>query len=101
VYAAVTSATRLRDEGWAEEAEMVGETFVTWLREIEGFEGFLMLTDPDAHLVQVIALWDSKETAERHREARGRLRERISDTAGVELHETVGYEVPFAFFNPK
>ena len=101
MYAAITRATRTRDEGMADEAVMVGETMVQWLRDIEGFEGFegfLMLTDEETHEVQVIALWDTRETAEKHREARGRLRVRISETAGVELHETVGFDVPYSYF---
>jgi heme-degrading monooxygenase HmoA len=99
VYAAITRATRATGGNMAEEAVMVGETMVTWLRDVEGFEGFLMLTDEDSGAVQVIALWESREIAEHHRAARARLRERISATAGVELGETVGFDVPYAFFN--
>jgi heme-degrading monooxygenase HmoA len=98
VYAAITRATRATSENMAEEAVMVGETMVTWLRDVEGFEAFLMLTDEETGAVQVIALWESKEIAEHHRAARARLRERISETAGVELGETVGFDVPYAFF---
>ena len=98
MYAAVTRATRPTRENMAEEAVMVGETMVTWLRDVEGFEGFLMLTDEETGSVQVIALWESKDVAEHHRVARARLRERISATAGVEVEETVGFDVPYAFF---
>jgi heme-degrading monooxygenase HmoA len=99
VYAAITSATRPARENMAEEAVMVGETMVTWLRDVEGFEGFLMLTDEETGAVQVIALWESKEVAEHHRVARARLRELISETVGVTLGETVGFDVPYSFFN--
>jgi heme-degrading monooxygenase HmoA len=98
VFAAVTVSTRERSEDTAEEAVMVGETMVSWLAEIEGFEGFFMLTNDETHEVRVIALWDSAETAMKHREARGRLRERVSATVEVELGETTGFDVPFAWF---
>jgi heme-degrading monooxygenase HmoA len=99
VYAAITRATRPTSGSMAEEAVMVGETMVSWLRGVEGFEGFLMLTDEETGTVQVIALWESREVAEHHRVARARLRERISETVGVELGETVGFDVPYSFFN--
>lgn len=97
-FAAVTQATRKLDTDMANEAVMVGEAMVQWLSEIDGFQGFLLLTDDKSRAVQVIALWDRAETAERHRAARGRLRERISATAGVELGGTAGYDVPYAWF---
>ena len=39
MYAAITRATRAAGGNMAEEAVMVGETMVTWLRDVEGFEG--------------------------------------------------------------
>ena len=98
MYASITRATRPTRENMAEEGVMVGETMVTWLRDVEGFEGFLLLTDEETGGVQVIALWESREIAEHHRAARARLRERISETAGVELGETVGFDVPYSWF---
>jgi heme-degrading monooxygenase HmoA len=96
MYAAVTRATGANLDDLAEVSVMVGETMVSWLGEIEGFRGMLMLTD-EAGTVQVIALWESREIAERHREGRRTLRERVSATVDVELGETVGWDVPFAF----
>jgi heme-degrading monooxygenase HmoA len=96
MYAAVTRATGANVEDMAEVAVMVGETMVTWLRDIEGFKGMLMLTD-DEGTVQVIALWENEQVAERHREARRTLRERVSATVEVHLEETVGWDVPFSF----
>ena len=60
---------------------MVAETMVAWLRDVEGFEGCLMLDRRgDEARSQVIALFESQEIAEHHRAARARLRERISAT---------------------
>jgi heme-degrading monooxygenase HmoA len=98
VFAAVTTSTRIRTDEMGDEGLMVVEAMVSWLAEIEGFEGFFMLTNEETREVRVIALWDSPETAAKHREARGRLRERVSATADVELGETTGFDVPFAWF---
>ena len=65
--------------------------------EVDGFRGLLMMTDEATGTVQVIALWDDAETAQRHRAARARLRERVSATVDVELQETVGWDVPYTY----
>lgn len=44
----------------------------------------------------MIALWESEEVAEHHREARLRLRDRVTSTVGAEVLETVPYAVTFA-----
>ena len=95
MYASVTT-TRGSTENMAEIAEMVGETMITWLRDIEGFGGLLMLSNEETGTTQVIALWESEEIAEQHREARMRLRDRVTATVDVEVVDTVPYEVTFA-----
>jgi hypothetical protein len=95
VYASMTT-TRGSVENATEVAEMVGETMVEWLRDIEGFGGLLMLNNEDTGTTHVIALWESEEIAERHRAARMRLRDKVTATVGVEVLETVPYEVTFA-----
>jgi hypothetical protein len=97
VYAAVTRATGAKPEEMAEISVMVGETLVSWLREVEGFEGLLMLNDAATGTVQAVALWESEQAAERHRAARARLRERVSATVDVQLEETTGWEVPYVY----
>jgi hypothetical protein len=97
VYASVTLTTG-PNEDMAELAVMAGETMVEWLRQIDGFEGMLILTDDASGTTRVISLWASREVAERHREARMRLRDRITTTVDVRVEETVYYDVPFAWF---
>ncbi len=95
MYASMTT-TRGSVENAVEVAEMVGETMVEWLRDTEGFGGLLMLSNEDTGTTHVIALWESEEIAERHRAARMRLRDKVTATVGVEVLETVPYEVTFA-----
>ena len=97
MYAAVTRATGANPDDMAEIAVMVGETMAAWLAEIDGFRGLLMLTDEGTGTVQVVALWDTKEIAERHRAARTRLRDRVSATVEVEVQETAGWDVPYTY----
>jgi len=97
VYAAVTRASGANPDDMAEVAVMVGETMAAWLSEIEGFKGLMMMTNEETRTVQVIALWESKEIADRHRAARTRLRDRVSATVDVQVEETVGFDVPYTF----
>ena len=38
-------------------ATMAGETMVEWLRELEGFEGLLMLSNDETGITHVISFW--------------------------------------------
>ena len=96
MYATMTTTHGTTTEDNAAVAEMVGETMVEWLRDIEGFGGLLMLNNAESGVTQVIALWESEELAERHHEARMRLRDRVTATVEVEVVETVPYDVTFA-----
>lgn len=75
-------------------ATVVAEEMLRWLREIEGFEGLLMLSRPGSTLG--LTFWQSRETAERHRQARMAFLERMTSVADVEVEEVLDYEVTFA-----
>jgi hypothetical protein len=97
VYAAVTRSTGADTSEMAELAVMVGETMVSWLTDIEGFKGLLMLTDKSTGTVDTIALWENERIAERHQLARANLRARVTATVNVQIEETVGWDVPFVY----
>src|SRR5213078_255615 len=48
-----------------ENATIVGEEMVRWLRDIEGYRGFLMLSREGTTLG--LSFWETREMAERHR----------------------------------
>jgi hypothetical protein len=73
---------------------MVGEEMLRWFREMEGFEGLLMLSKQGTTLA--LTFWASPELAERRRTARMQFRDRMTAAAGAEVEETVDYEVTFA-----
>jgi hypothetical protein len=81
-----------------ENATIVGQEMERWLREIDGFEGFLMLSREGSSLG--LTFWQSRDVAERHRVARMQFLERILSIAGVEIEEIVEYELTFAHLSP-
>ena len=81
-----------------ENASVVGEEMDRWLRDADGFEGFLLLATEGKAVG--LAFWASREVAERHSHARTQFRERMLSIAGVQIEEVVDYEVAFARFGP-
>jgi heme-degrading monooxygenase HmoA len=93
------SVTRVKTaEQPIENATIVAEEMQQWLREIEGFQGFLMLSRPGTTLG--LSFWESREAAERHRLARRQFIERITAAARVEIEEQVDYDVTYADVGP-
>lgn len=88
--------TRSAPDEPIEIATIAGEEMLPWLREIEGFEGLLMLSNETDGTTLVLTFWESQEVAERHRAARMQFRDRVTAAVNVEVEETVGYEVTFA-----
>ena len=82
-----------------ENATVVAEEMLRWLRQSEGFEGLLFLSKEGTTLS--LTFWESREVAERHRVARMQFRDRITSTAGVEVEETSDYTVTFAHLGPR
>lgn len=81
-----------------EDASVVGEEMARWLRDTDGFEGFLLLAG-EAKAVG-LAFWASREVAERHNHARSQFRERMLSIAGVQIEDVSDYEVAFARLGP-
>jgi hypothetical protein len=81
-----------------ETATIVAEEMHRWLRDLEGFEGFLMLSREGTTLG--LTFWKSGELAERHRAVRTEFRERITSVADVQIEEVVDYQVMFAHLGP-
>ena len=81
-----------------ENATVVAEEIERWLRDAEGFEGFLMLAGEGKAVG--LAFWASREVAERHNVARSEFRERMLSIANVRIEAVVDYEVALARFGP-
>lgn len=90
----VSSTTVRTSDQPVENATIVAEEMVRWLRDIDGFEGFLMVSQPGRTIG--FSFWRSREIAEQHRVARLQFIERMSSVADVEIEETNEFVVTFA-----
>jgi len=81
-----------------ENVAVVGEELDRWLRDVEGFEGFVVLAREGRALG--LAFWESKEVAERHEVARAELRERLLRIANVRVEDVVDYDVVYTRLGP-
>lgn len=80
-------------------AAIVAEEMERWLVGLEGFKGFLMLTQPGKALGLVF--WESRELAERQSAVRAQFRERMLAIAGVTIESVEGYDVAFSHLDPQ
>jgi hypothetical protein len=79
-------------------ATVIAQEMIRWFRETEGFEGLLFLSREGTTLA--LTFWEDREVAERHRASRMQFRDRVTGVAGVQVEETVDYEVTFARIGP-
>jgi len=77
---------------------IIAEEMERWLRDLEGFQGFLVLANEGRALG--ITFWANREIAERYASLRSEFRERALSIAGVRIEEVVDYDVAFARFAP-
>ena len=96
MHASLTTTLGPHDDDMIEVARMAGETMLSWLRDVEGFRGIVMLSDEEMGKTHVITFWESAEVAEKSRISRLQLRDRITETVSVEVQETRPYVVSFA-----
>jgi hypothetical protein len=92
VYVSLTSAD-IGDEP-LENAAIVAEEMERWLGELEGYQGFMMLSRPGRAIGLVF--WESEEVAERYAVSRSQFRERMLSLAGVRIENVEGYEVVYS-----
>ena len=95
VHVTVTKTRTSPDEP-IEVATIAGEEMLPWLRQIDGFEGLLMLDNRDDGTTLVISFWTSREVADEHRVARAEFRDKITSAVGVRVEEVTDYEIAFA-----
>jgi hypothetical protein len=81
-----------------ENATIVAEEMMRWLRDIDGFEGMLLLSRPGSTVG--LTFWESSEVAERHSVSRREFVERMMAVADVEIEDRSDYAVTFAHVGP-
>ena len=75
-------------------ATIVGEEMLRWLRDLDGFVGWMTLSRTGTTLA--LSLWENAEVAAQHRSVREEFRQRVTAVAGVEIQEVEEFEVTFA-----
>jgi hypothetical protein len=77
-----------------ENAVIVAQEMERWLREVDGFRGFMVLSREGMSVG--LTFWESREIADRHRTMRMEFLERVMTVAGVRVEEVVDFEIAFA-----
>ena len=80
------------------EATLVGEEMESWLRDVEGFEGLMILHRDGTTLG--VTFWESREAAERQRTVRLQFLERVTSMVEVKVKQIDEYDVAFARVGP-
>ena len=75
-------------------AGIVAEEMSGWLRDMDGFRGFLMLSREGTAIG--LTFWENEELAERIRPLRMQFIDRMLSVADVEVEKMEGFEVVFS-----
>jgi hypothetical protein len=78
-----------------ERATIVAEEMLSWLRDMEGFEGLMTFSREGTTLG--LTFWESREQADRHLSTRMEFLDRMMAVANVTVEESDDYEVMFAY----
>ncbi len=74
--------------------EMIRERVLPGLKEIEGFAGFISLTDAENSRARSVVLWETKEgAAEAERQFKAKREEMVRDAGGT-VRSADLYEAP-------
>jgi hypothetical protein len=90
VYVTITKSKAQSDQP-LEVSTIVGDEMAFWLRQIDGFEGLLLLSNEAGTVNLALTFWKDREVAEHHRVARRRLRERVTATVQATIEEVADY----------
>jgi uncharacterized protein YndB with AHSA1/START domain len=82
-----------------ENATIVAEEMLSWLRDIDGFEGMLVFSREGTTIG--LTFWHSAEVAQRHRVPRMQFLGRVTSVASLQIEEAVDFELTFAHLGPR
>jgi hypothetical protein len=81
-----------------ENATIAAEEMMRWFRDVEGFRGFMMISQEGTTIG--LSFWDDRDSALRNKLPRAQFVELISRVMDVEIEERSEYEVMFAELGP-
>jgi hypothetical protein len=74
-------------------AGMAGESLVTWLRQFDGYRGFIVLADEESGTARFMTFWEDRHALERSASGRAQVRDQLAKTAGVDIEGAQAYTV--------
>jgi hypothetical protein len=84
VYASLVTVNGAMED-FDDIAAMAGESLLPWIRQFEGYRGFMVLANAESGVAHFMTLWDSIEAVERSAQSRKEVREQLAKTAGAEI----------------
>jgi hypothetical protein len=84
VYASMVTVNGTMDD-FDEIAAMAGESLLPWIRQFEGYKGFLVLVNAESGVAHFMTLWDSLDAVEKSAHSRKQVREQLAKTAGAQI----------------
>lgn len=73
--------------------QMAAESLLPWIRQYDGYEGFIVLADAETGTAHFMTLWESKDALDKSAPGRAQVRERLAATAGAKIESAGGYRV--------
>jgi hypothetical protein len=74
-------------------AGMAAESLISWLREFDGYKGFIVLADEEGRTARFMTFWEDRHALEKSAQGRKQVRERLAKTAGVDIESARAYTV--------
>jgi hypothetical protein len=91
-YASMVTVSGAQEE-FDNIAAMAGESLLPWIRQFEGYKGFLVFADAEAGIAHFMTLWETREALEKSAHSRKQVREQLAKTASAEILSAGAYSV--------
>jgi hypothetical protein len=74
-------------------AAMAGESLLPWIRQFEGYKGFMVFADGETGIAHFMTLWETREALEKSAHSRKQVREQLAKTASAEIVSAGSFSV--------
>jgi hypothetical protein len=91
-YASIVTVRGAQEE-FENIAEMAAESLLPWIRQFDGYRGFMVFTDSEAGIAHFMTLWETREALEKSAHSRKEVREQLARTASAEIVSAGAYSV--------
>jgi hypothetical protein len=85
--------TTVRGEDVETAAAMAAEALLPWVRDFDGYCGFMVLADGESGIARFVTFWEDEEALRRSAHGRAQVREQMAKTAGAAIESVQAYNV--------